>query len=149
MRVCRTAACLAAAAALMAGLTGCSDDGGSGGGKKSRGAGSESGTDTGDGADGKITVEFQLTGDSPTSVYIPGIVYKNGQFEDYDVEKVKTPWKKKFKVDPGRTLSIQSGPENPKRSIGCKVIVNGEVKDQETRRYKEGSTLTTGCTTSS
>ncbi|MFG3259951.1 hypothetical protein [Streptomyces sp. NPDC048172] len=140
----RTAACLAAVAALMAGLTGCSDDGG----KKSKSSGDGPGLGAKDGADGKVTVEFQLTGDSPASVYIPGIIRKNGGFEDYEVEKVKTPWKKKFKVNPGNPLSIQSSPENGQKSIGCKIVVNGEVKDQDMQRYKEGSTLTTGCTTS-
>ncbi|MGO4421055.1 hypothetical protein AB4Z54_20605, partial [Streptomyces sp. MCAF7] len=71
-------------------------------------------SDDGKEDDGKATVEFKITGDSPASVYIPGIKYNGGDSSgsvtkwDVDLESVKTPWSKKFKVKPGRSLSLQT-----------------------------------------
>ncbi|OPF72212.1 hypothetical protein VT50_0231870 [Streptomyces antioxidans] len=126
-------ACLAIAVALLAG---CSDNGDT---KKAD-------------DDGMVTVEFKVTGDSPASVYVPGInsslytgAKKSGGDADLDLENVKTPWSKKFKVKPGRSLSLQAGSAEPKKEIGCQIFVNGKLKDEETKKNKPGSTLTAGC----
>ncbi|MGY0059788.1 hypothetical protein ACWY4P_25135 [Streptomyces sp. LZ34] len=135
MRTHKAAACLAVTAALLAG---CSDDG------------DKSGAD-----DSTVTVEFKVTGDSPASVYIPGInsnLYtdtKNSSGDaDLDLDKVKTPWSKKFEVKPGRSLSLQAGSVEPKTEIGCQIFVDGKLVDEETKKNKPGSTLTAGCSSS-
>ncbi|MES4908480.1 MULTISPECIES: hypothetical protein [unclassified Streptomyces] len=132
MRTHKAAACLVITGALLAG---CSDDGDK------------------DGADGgMVTVEFKVTGDSPASVYIPGInsslytdTKNSGGDADLDLDEVKTPWSKKFKVKPGRSLSLQAGSVEPKTEIGCRIFVNGKLIDEETKKNKPGHTLTVGC----
>ncbi|MDX3226739.1 hypothetical protein [Streptomyces sp. ME19-01-6] len=132
MRTHKAAACLVITGALLAG---CSDDG-------------DKGAD-----DGMATVEFKVTGDSPASVYIPGInsnlytdTKNSGGDTDLDLDKVKTPWSKKFKVKPGRSLTLQAGSVDPKTEIGCQIFVDGKLMDEETKKNKPGSTLNVGCT---
>ncbi|CDR07250.1 hypothetical protein [Streptomyces iranensis] len=127
---------MAGLAIMVALLAGCSDDG-----DKSK---AEDG--------GMVTVEFKVTGDSPASVYIPGInsslytdAKKSSGDADLDLENVKTPWSKKFKVKPGRSLSLQAGSAEPKKEIGCQIFVDGKLEDEETKKNKPGSTLTAGC----
>ncbi|GAA3636076.1 hypothetical protein GCM10022420_006470 [Streptomyces iranensis] len=132
----RTHKAVAGLAIMVALLAGCSDDG-----DKSK---AEDG--------GMVTVEFKVTGDSPASVYIPGInsslytdAKKSSGDADLDLENVKTPWSKKFKVKPGRSLSLQAGSAEPKKEIGCQIFVDGKLEDEETKKNKPGSTLTAGC----
>ncbi|QKV97018.1 hypothetical protein HUT19_39420 [Streptomyces sp. NA02950] len=134
MRTHKAAAGLVMMVAL---LTGCSDDG-------DTGSSSES--------DGLVAVEFKVTGDSPASVYIPGInsnlytdTKKSASDTDLDLDKVKTPWSKKVKVKPGRSLSLQAGSVDPKTEISCQIFVDGKLVDEETKKNKPGSTLTAGC----
>ncbi|MEU8825239.1 hypothetical protein [Streptomyces sp. NPDC048636] len=122
---------------MVALVTGCSDDG-------DTGSSSQGG--------GMVTVEFKVTGDSPASVYIPGIksslntdAKKSGGDADLDLDKVKTPWSKKVKVKPGRSLSLQAGSVDPKTEISCQIFIDGKLVDEETKKNKPGSTLTTGC----
>ncbi|NUS83883.1 MAG: hypothetical protein HOY75_14340, partial [Streptomyces sp.] len=135
MRTHKAAACLAITGALLAG---CSDDG-----------------DKDGASDSMVTVEFKVTGDSPASVYIPGInsdLYtgrKNSSGDtDLDLDSVKTPWSKKLKVKPGRSLSLQTGSVNPKTEIGCQIFVDGKLADEDTKRNKPGKTLTASCSSS-
>jgi hypothetical protein len=132
MRTHKAAACLVITGALLAG---CSDDGGK------------------DSADnGMVTVEFKVTGDSPASVYIPGInsnlytdTKKSSGDTDLDLDKVKTPWSKKFNVKPGRSLTLQAASVDPKKEIGCQIFVDGKLVDEETKKNNPGHTLNVGC----
>ncbi|GAA2061153.1 hypothetical protein GCM10009801_03250 [Streptomyces albiaxialis] len=134
------AACLVAAAALL--VAGCS---GGGGKKKSSGAGD---TTVGNGADQTATVEVRITGDSPASVYIPGVLGERGaSSKDLDLEHLKTPWSKKFEAVKGDMVNMQAASEDPKARISCQVLVDGKVKKQKTEREKEGSTLVSHCYT--
>ncbi|MFI0728294.1 hypothetical protein ACH4S9_04640 [Streptomyces sp. NPDC021225] len=128
MRTHKAASCLVIMVAL---LTGCSDDSKAG--------------------DSTATVEFKVTGDSPASVYIPGIKYTGGDSSgpsskwDVDLDSVRTPWSQKFQVKPGRSLSLQTGSVNPKTGIGCQIFVNGKLVDEDTKKNKPGSTLVAQC----
>jgi hypothetical protein len=156
----KAAACLAVAVVLLAGCSQSGADDGTdksakgGAGKKAKDRAKDSAEDAagGSSADGTVTVEFKVTGDSPASVYVPGInspLYsgkKNSHGDpDLDLDKVRTPWSKKFEVKPARSLSLQAGSSDPKTEIGCQILVDGKVIDQETNKNKPGSTLTAGC----
>ncbi|MGP3978108.1 MmpS family transport accessory protein [Streptomyces sp. 8N114] len=148
MRTRQAAACLAAVTLLL--VAGCSDseddsDGANGGSSDSQAAPEEQ--------DSQVTVELRVTGDSPASLYIPGIKYQAGDDpsgdHDLDLDNVKTPWSKKFKHEPGRSLSLQVASKEPKKEIGCQIIVNGKIKAEELKKNKPGYTLNTTCTTTS
>lgn len=147
MRAWKTAACLAAVTALL--TAGCSDDGGGGKGKKSRSK-VKSGAATPIKSD--VTVEIKVTGDSPASLYMPGVLYdpddkKSLDKPDLELDHVKTPYSKKFTSRPGRSLSLQVGSEKPKKEIGCEIYIDGKLKVKEQKKIKPGATLNTGCTT--
>jgi len=154
VRIHKTVACLAVTVALLAG---CSQNGAHNSADetaKDRDTAKDGAEDTASGSetDGMVTVEFKVTGDSPASVYIPGInspLFTGGKNSggdmDLDLDKVKTPWSKKFKVKLRRSLSLQAGSVEPKTEIGCQIFVDGKLKDQETNKNKPGSTLTAGC----
>ncbi|WP_405804150.1 hypothetical protein [Streptomyces sp. NBC_01187] len=146
MRTWKTAACLAAVTALL--TTGCSDDGGDDdrvqGVAKSDGPASPVKSD--------VTVEIKVTGDSPASVYIPGILFdskdkKSADDPDLDLDHIKTPFSKKLTSRPGRSLSMQVASEKPSKEIGCQIYVDGKLKAQERKKMKPGYTLNTTCTT--
>ncbi|MGI5353088.1 MmpS family transport accessory protein [Streptomyces sp. CA-250714] len=148
MRTHRAAVCLAAATLLL--VAGCSDseddsDAAGGGSSRSQAAPEQE--------DSQVTVELRVTGDSPASLYIPGIKYQAGDDpsgdHDLDLDSVKTPWSKKFKFEPGRSLSLQVASKEPKKEIGCQILVDGEVKAEELKKNKPGYTLNTTCTTTS
>ncbi|MBO8188553.1 hypothetical protein [Streptomyces spirodelae] len=147
MRIHRAAACLLSATALL--LAGCSDDG-DGSKKSARGGGSSSsgGSDAkADGGDGTVTVEIKVTGDSPANVYVPGVLGKGVDREDLDIDGIKTPWSKKFKLESGRMVNMQTSSSEPKAEIGCQVLVNGKVVKQKVTKAKPGKTLVSYCYT--
>ncbi|OEU96183.1 MmpS family transport accessory protein [Streptomyces oceani] len=123
-------------------LTGCSEDGKASGGDSAGGGGDSA----------MVTVEYEVTGDSPASVYSPGVKSesytgtKSGDGQsDLEAEGVTTPWSKKFEVRPGRSLTLQVSSEEPRKEIGCRILVNGKVVDERTKRNDPGSTLNTTC----
>lgn len=146
MRTYRAVAALAVAGFLLAGCSG-EDEGEKDTGKKS--ADSSGGAQGG--GDDMVSVEFQVTGDSPASVSIPGInssMYTGKETsggDDLSLDEVKTPWSKKVKLKRGRTLNVQAGSKDPQKEITCRILIDGEEVAKETERKEPDSTLTTSC----
>ncbi|MBO8192885.1 hypothetical protein ITI46_14585 [Streptomyces oryzae] len=145
MRTHKAVACLFAATALL--LAGCSDDSGGGKKKSARSDSGSGGAEKAEANDGTVTVEIKVTGDSPANVYVPGVIGKGVDKEDLDMDGIKTPWSKKFKLESGRMVNMQASSSDPKSQIGCQVLVNGKVVKQKVTKAKPGKTLVSYCYT--
>ncbi|NGO71702.1 MmpS family transport accessory protein [Streptomyces boncukensis] len=132
------AAALAVASSLL--LAGCSDDSGDSEGTSSKAGGPAREKDS-------VTVEIKVTGDSPASVYVPGILGTGIDREDLDLDRIKTPWSKTFTSRPGRMINMQAASIDAKSEIGCQVVVDGKVRKEKVARAKPGKTLVSHCST--
>ena len=137
------AACLLAATALV--LAGCS------GSKKRASDKSTEDVEALSGTRPSFTVEVKVTGDSPASVYVPGVLGESGvRSQDLDEEHLKTPWSKKFTASKGDLINMQAAAEDPTSHISCQVLVDGKVKKQRTakaRKKTKGGPLVSYCYT--